>query len=320
MLDDSADTTQSTPPRRSPFTDPQWTAEGARRAQVPFTKLRTLWVNTGTLCNIECATCYIKSSPTNDALTYLRADELAKFLHEAKDMGTAEIGFTGGEPFMNPDMIKMAQMSLELGFSILILTNAMAPMMRPAVQSGILGLRQQYQNRMSIRVSLDHYTAARHDLERGKGAFDKAMVGLSWLYQNGFQLAIAGRADASETDAEARAGYAQMLTSRGITLDTHNPNDLVIFPEMDETATTPEITEACWGILNKHPSSVMCADARMVVKRKGAARPVVLACTLVTEDQGFELGHTLHEATQGVSLNHPHCSRFCVLGGASCSA
>jgi hypothetical protein len=57
----------------------------------------------------------------------------------------------------------------------------------------------------------------------------------------------------------------------------------------------------------------------MVVKRKGAARPVVVACTLIPYDDEFALGETLAEASRTVMLNHPHCARFCVLGGASCS-
>jgi len=63
----------------------------------------------------------------------------------------------------------------------------------------------------------------------------------------------------------------------------------------------------------------MCSSSRMIVKRKGMERPSVIACTLLPYDQRFELGHTLREAQQTVSLNHPHCAQFCVLGGASCS-
>jgi hypothetical protein len=81
-----------------------------------------------------------------------------------------------------------------------------------------------------------------------------------------------------------------------------------------------EITTACWGILHKSPSDVMCASSRMVVKRKGAMRTSVLACTLIPYDPGFELGETLAQANRAVALNHPHCAKFCVLGGASCSA
>jgi hypothetical protein len=64
----------------------------------------------------------------------------------------------------------------------------------------------------------------------------------------------------------------------------------------------------------------MCATSRMVVKRKGAERPAVLACTLVAYDPQFELGATLRDAARAVPLNHPHCARFCVIGGALCSA
>jgi hypothetical protein len=57
----------------------------------------------------------------------------------------------------------------------------------------------------------------------------------------------------------------------------------------------------------------------MVIKRKGAAGPVVVACTLLPYDPQFELGSTLAEASRAVALNHPFCAQFCVLGGASCS-
>ena len=105
----------------------------------------------------------------------------------------------------------------------------------------------------------------------------------------------------------------------GIALDAADPACLVLFPEMDARIDVPEITEACWGILHKSPSEVMCASSRMVVKRKGAAQPAVVACTLLPYAPEFELGATLAEASGRVMLNHPHCAKFCVLGGASCS-
>jgi hypothetical protein len=57
----------------------------------------------------------------------------------------------------------------------------------------------------------------------------------------------------------------------------------------------------------------------MVVKRKDAVTPTVLACTLLAYDPQFQLGRTLAEAARPVSLNHPYCASFCVLGGAACS-
>lgn len=301
------------------FQHPDITADGAERASVSLTHLDTLWVNTGTLCNVECAHCYIESSPTNDRLTYLTCDELAPFLDEAKAMGAREIGFTGGEPFMNPDIIAMIEASLDRGFSVLVLTNAMRPMMRPKIQEQLLSLHKRFGKTLALRVSLDHYSADRHDEERGPGTFAVGMEGLIWLARHGFTFSIAGRTLWNEDEVEMRHGFAALFKKTGISLDAHAPEDLILFPEMDETASVPEITTACWSLLGKSPTDMMCASARMLVKRKGAQAPAVLSCTLLPYDPQFEMGKTLKEASGPVKLNHPHCAKFCVLGGASCS-
>ena len=107
--------------------------------------MRTLWINTGSLCNITCRNCYIESSPENDRLAYITRAEAAAYLDEiARDRWpVTEIGFTGGEPFMNPDFIAMLGDALASGFSVLVLTNAMQPMLRPRVAEGLLALRER---------------------------------------------------------------------------------------------------------------------------------------------------------------------------------
>lgn len=88
---------------------------------------------------------------------------------------------------------------------------------------------------------------------------------------------------------------------------------------MDATKDVPEISTECWDLLGRSPDSVMCAKTRMVVHRKGAEKPVLVACPLLAYDPAFEMGRTLAEAARPVALNHPHCAAFCVLGGAACS-
>ncbi len=297
------------------------TADGQARASVALKNPETLWFNTGTLCNIECLNCYIASSPSNDALVYITADEVRDFLDqiEERNWPVREIGFTGGEPFMNPEMIEMASAALERGHEVLILTNAMQPMLRRKMRDGLLDLRRDFGDKLSLRISVDHYRAELHDKERGEGSFDKTLAGMGWLRDNGFKMAVAGRTVWDETDSQSRAGYAAFFKAQGFDIDAQNPAQTVLFPEMDETAEVPEITTACWGILDKSPEAVMCSNARMVVKRKGAEKPAVLACTLLAYEPEFEMGHTLAEAEADVHLNHPHCAKFCVLGGASCS-
>ena len=300
-------------PRLSPakFRDPAVTATGEPRAVVTPTGLDTLWFNTGTLCNLACTTCYIESSPANDALAYVTLVEMTAYLDEIErdGLGTREIGFTGGEPFMNRDAPAMIALALARGFEVLVLTNAMRPMRR--FEAALLALPR---DRLTMRVSLDHYTPLVHEAERGAGSWAIAIDGLRWLAAHGFRIAVAGRHLGQESDADARAGYVALFADLGLPTP-----DLVLFPEMDAAADVPEISTACLAILNVTPASIMCASSRMVVRRKGAAAPAVLACTLLAYDPQFEIGATLAEAARPVPLNHPHCARFCVLGGASCS-
>jgi hypothetical protein len=317
-----------TAPTRGKFSDPDFTAKGEPRAVVALEALRTLWINTGTLCNITCRNCYIESSPTNDRLAYITAAEVAPFLEEAEGLQTREIGFTGGEPFMNPEFLGMLADALERGFEALVLTNAMQPMQRPHVQRGLQDLNERYGRKLTLRVSLDHYTQVLHETERGPDTWDKAIEGTGWLCARGFRIAIAGRTCWGESEAHARRGYATLIARRGWPVDAHDHTQLVLFPEMTGAEDVPEITTACWDILKKSPSDVMCAASRMVVKRKDASAPVVLLCTLLPYDTAFEMGPTLHTAAAAdggmfakgaVKLCHPHCAKFCVLGGGSCS-
>ncbi|MDE0794266.1 MAG: radical SAM protein [Alphaproteobacteria bacterium] len=304
----------------SKFRDPRVTADGAARASVSLKALRTLWINTGTLCNLTCVNCYIESSPTNDRLVYITTGEVGAYLDEiaADELFTEEIGYTGGEPFMNPDMIDILDLTLSRGFRALVLTNAMRPMAK--VQDGLLALREKYGAQLVLRVSVDHYDLAHHEKERGPRSWQPAIDGLKWLSENGFNINIAGRTFWNETQEELRTGYGAMFTDIGLIIDSNDPVDLVLFPEMDEMADVPEITTACWNILDVSPDAMMCATSRMVVKRRGADKPVVMPCTLLPYDERFEMGGTLADAAADVPLNHPHCAKFCVLGGGACSA
>ncbi|MDD9877568.1 MAG: 4Fe-4S cluster-binding domain-containing protein, partial [Magnetovibrio sp.] len=104
---------QALPIEPEKFRDPLITAKGEERAVVALTHLKTLWFNTGSLCNITCKNCYMDSSPTNDSLVYLDLADVAGYLDEIDREGypVEEIAFTGGEPFMNkalPDMLELS--------------------------------------------------------------------------------------------------------------------------------------------------------------------------------------------------------------------
>jgi hypothetical protein len=306
---------------RQKFEDPDTTAKGEPRAVVGFERLDTLWFNTGTLCNIACQHCYIESTPTNDRLTYLTLGDVLSYVDEAGrlDQRPRTVGFTGGEPFMNPAIADIIDAVLARGHDVLVLTNAMKPMMRPRMQTRLLALNERYGAKLTLRVSLDHWRGELHEDERGALSFVSALRGLKWLTEHGFAISVAGRLRWGDVEADMRRGYAALFARLGIDLDALDSKALILFPEMDESAPVPEITEACWGILNKRPSDLMCASSRMIVKRRGAERPSVVACTLLPYDARFDFGADLMRALAPVKLNHPHCAKFCVLGGGSCS-
>lgn len=301
------------------FLDPDTTADGEPRAYVAPGALTTVWLNTGTLCNLTCENCYIESSPTNDRLAYLNRMDVRTVLDEirAARLPVAEIGITGGEPFMNPDILDILEDCLADGFRVLVLTNAMRPMMKRA--AGLVSLRERFGDALTVRVSIDHFDRSLHEEERGRRSWQPTLDGLRWLSETGIRVHVAGRTRWGESEAELRAGFGRLFDELGVDVNAGDPTELVLFPEMDETADVPEITTSCWGILDVNPADMMCASARMVVRRKGAAAPEVVACTLLPYQPAFSLGPTLAASLRPVALNHPHCARFCVLGGGSCS-
>lgn len=303
----------------SKFQDPLITAKGEQRAVVALTHLRTLWFNTGSLCNITCRNCFMDSNPKNDDLAYLTLDDVTRYFDEIEREGydVDEIGFTGGEPFMNSALPAMMETALERGFRVLVLTNAMKPLWHK--REKLLELSTQYGDALTVRVSTDHYTREKHELERGDGTWGPMLKGLRWLAENNINVTVAGRTCWDEEEIQSRTRYAELFDEQNIPVDASDPAALVLFPEMDARLDVPEITVQCWDILGVAPESMMCASSRMIVKRRGAKNPVVVPCTLLPYDTAFEMGEDLSCSPDTVHLNHPHCARFCVLGGASCS-
>lgn len=293
------------------------TREGEPRAFVNLKGLTTLWFNTGSLCNLECKNCYIESSPKNDRLSYISVTDVKKYIDEILkyQLGTEMIGFTGGEPFLNPSIIQLLELSLSNNFRTLVLTNAYKVLNKH--KKALIDLKEKYGDLLSIRVSLDHFTAEVHELERGPGSFDGTLTSVQWLYENDFNLSIASRSLKEESVEESKSGHQKLFESIGVKIDLEEK--LVIFPEMNSGKESPEISVHCWDILNKSPEDQMCASERMIVKPKAYDHTRVMPCTLLAYDERFVLGKDLMESKSKVYLNHPFCAEFCVLGGASCS-
>ena len=188
------------------FRAPQVTADGATRATVALTRFKTVWFNTGTLCNIACVNGCLDGNPQNDALEFISATAATRYFDELTTLGwlVEEIGFTGGGLFMNPGSIAMMEASLDRGFRVLVLTNAMKPMMRQRLQPRLKRPVALYGDRLTPRVSLDHWQRAPHGEIRGAGSFVQTVEGHLWLCDEGLWLLVAGRALWGIDEAQAR--------------------------------------------------------------------------------------------------------------------
>jgi MoaA/NifB/PqqE/SkfB family radical SAM enzyme len=164
----------------------------------------------------KAGTGYIEFSPKNDRLVYLTAAEVAEYLDEIESSGlkTSLIGFTGGEPFMNHDLLAMLEDVLSRGFAALVVTNAMKPMAK--CKPALLRLKERYGERLTMRVSVDHYGQRIHELERGKRSWAPTIDGLVWLARNGFSLHVASRRLSGEPEDVIRAGFAELFAELGV--------------------------------------------------------------------------------------------------------
>jgi len=292
------------------------TALGDERAYVKFTGLKTLWFNTGTLCNISCEGCYIESSPTNNKLLYLARKDVEKYITQIKkfNLSIDTIGITGGEPFMNKNIISILNLFIKENYNILVLTNAMQPMLNKIKEL----VKFANYPKLTLRVSLDHFNKEGHEKIRGLNTWAKAMKGIRWLANENFKVNIASRI-INKDEKYVRNGFAKLFKEYNLKIDAYNKNELVLFPEMNLYSDTPEITKNCWEILNSNPKDMMCANSRMIVKRREDSNTHVVSCTLIPYENNFSYGSNLIDSFKKVYLNHPFCSKFCVLGGASCS-
>lgn len=293
-------------------------------------RLETLWFHLGSRCTLACRGCYVESSPRNDRLAFISFATFRGFLDEARTFPSLRrVGFTGGEPFLNPDLEAMLAHTLELGLEALVLTNGLGPLRRAL--PWLERLAKTWPGRLALRLSLDAPEAEGHEALRGRGTFAPTLAGLRALARLPLRLGVAGRFSGPPAEEAAlRARYAALFTAHALSLDAYDPQSLVLFPELapedeegegtgEEGERLPPLRPELLALRERQGLSLMCRRERMVVHRKGAPAAEVVACTLLPEAPGFALGATLAEALRPVRLDHPHCARFCVLGGASCA-
>ncbi len=296
--------------------DASWlfTPEREKRGYIQPHALKELWFHTGTACNLSCPFCLEGSKPGDTRLGLVKFEDAKPFIDEALTLGVEQFSFTGGEPFIARDIIKILLYAAQYR-PCMVLTNATEPLLARLMQLEVL---QNTKYPVSFRVSIDHHKAEKHDEGRGKGSFMAAIQGIKELLKRGFQVSIARHMQVNENTAEIDKLYHDLVND----MEFEVPPRIVAFPEFKppfSEADVPQITEKCMTDFHTENGrqSFMCAFSKMIVKQDGKMR--VYACTLVDDDRDYDLGGTLSKAMEErVMLRHHRCYS-CFAYGASCS-
>ena len=290
------------------------TAKRIARGFIQPHALSELWFHTGTACNLACPFCLEGSKPGDNRLERITLEDARPFIDEAVELGVEQFSFTGGEPFVVKDFVKILSFASNLK-PCLVLTNGTDALLKRFHQ--IEPLRG---NRfpVSFRISIDWPNRERHDKGRGAGSFDQSLESIVKLQKAGFAVSLARQTEADEDSAHVDAAFRELARSAGYDGDIR----IVAFPDFGlpgESIETPFVSEDCMTRYQTEASrrQFMCAFSKMVIKKNGRMR--VYACTLVDDDDQYDLGESLKASvSKRIMLSHHRCYS-CFAYGSSCS-
>ena len=276
--------------------------------------LRELWFHTGTACNLACPFCLEGSKPGDNRLQRMTLADVKPWIDEAAALGVRQFSFTGGEPFIVKDMVGILRYASNLN-PCLVLTNGTDPVIKRLCEIESLAAQP---HPVAFRISIDYADRDRHDAGRGRGSYEKSWWSLAALQTRGFGISVARQSEPDEDSRAVDEQFRSLFKERGLAPDTR----IVSFPDFLPPGSDPgvqRITERCMTTYHTEESrrSFMCYFSKMVVKKNGRLR--VYACTLVDDDEFYDLGGTLEESLEKRILLRHHRCFSCFTFGASCS-
>lgn len=265
---------------------------------VSLKHLDELWIHTGTACNLECPFCLEGSRPGDTRLERIKLNEIKPYLDEAAALGVKRFCFTGGEPLIVKDIVKILEYALNLK-PCLILSNGTAPLLKRLHQ---LQLLKQQRHSLSFRISIDYPDQHRHDVARGWGNFQRAMDALQLLHEQGFAISIARQMLPDENPSVVHDRYVQLLQKARLPVNTQ----IIALPELGKLGTKSNLSAPLQAM--DSTTSLMCMHSRMIVKSGGQLS--VYACAFTDDDTRFDFGPSLTRATQqSACLQHQRCEQ-----------
>lgn len=281
--------------------------------EIELSHLDDLWFQVGgTRCNLSCHHCFISCHPKNNNFGFLTLEDIRRRLAESVTLGVKEYYFTGGEPFLNREMVAILIETLNYGPAT-VLTNG--TVLKDSWISELAKAESNSQFSLEFRVSIDGFSPEINDPIRGEGTFSQAMQGVIQLVDHGFlPIITAARTWPLEHEKEVVNQFVNTLRDAG-----YERPRLKILPTLhlgeEENRThgyrpTERIDHSMMHDFD--PSQLICDHSRMVTDRG------VHVCPILIESPDSLMSQTLSDSEKRFPLAHGACYT-CYQFGAICS-
>ena len=281
--------------------------------KVPFRWLDTLWIQvTGTLCNIACRHCFISCGPKANQVPVMSAEEIKKAIREGQALGLRQVYFTGGEPFLHPELRALVDFALEAA-PLTIVTNGLLIDDQSAdwIAEAFFSARYSF----DLRVSLDGMTPDQNDPVRGRGTFAKITEALRRLATRGLSPVVTVVEHEGGLAADqARMEFLDFLKGIGLNHPRvkflpllrigREPKRTHGYEHLDALGSEPLLPEV--------ESTLLCATSRTVTAQG------VYTCPILVKDTIARLGERIEDGLGPIHLGWSAC-QTCVFDGLRCS-
>ena len=280
---------------------------------VSLAALDQLWFQVaGTLCNLTCHHCFISCSPHNRSFGFLTLETVKQRLEEARELGVKEYYFTGGEPFLNPQMTAILVATLQYGPAT-VLTNG--TVWKDEWLETLNRAEQTSEYSLEFRVSIDGFSAQTNDPIRGEGTFDRALQGIQRLVEAGFlPIITATRTWPQASELEIIREFRKTLQKAGYTRPRLKilPS-LKIGAESQRTSGYGPLDRVTTEMLDGYDQSQLVCHQSRIVSDRG-----VHVCPILIDTPDSLLGQTLKDAAVDFPLSHGACYT-CYQYGSICT-
>ena len=286
--------------------------QGIAAPRVSLRSLDVLWFQVGgTLCNLACTHCFVSCSPTNHTHELMSLAEVRRYLDEAVRLGVREYYFTGGEPFLNPEMEAILAATLAVGPAT-VLTNGL--LLDAARCARLKALADVSDYSLDLRVSLDGYDAESNDPIRGEGTFVRILGGICNLASAGLNPVITVTEVCREAAADSgKEKFFALL--RAIGIERPRLKILPVF-RIGAEAERGGAYES-WQRLREGDAPVDGWDHLQCSACRMATGQGVWVCPILVNEPSAKMGETLADTLGSFPLGHAACWT-CHVYGVSC--